>query len=44
MLRYAVERLDASVRTELMAVRRRRRVTVGDSDLGQNRRSPPSTR
>jgi 3-methyladenine DNA glycosylase AlkD len=44
MLRYAVERLDASLRTELMAVGRRRTATFGDSDLGQNRRSPPSTR
>jgi 3-methyladenine DNA glycosylase AlkD len=44
MLRYAVERLDASVRSELMAAGRPRRATVGDSDLGQNRRSPPSPR
>jgi 3-methyladenine DNA glycosylase AlkD len=44
MLRYAVERLDASVRSELMAAGRPRRATVGDSDLGQNRRTPPSPR
>ena len=42
MLRYAVERLDARLRTELMAAGRRRTATVGDSDLGQNRSSPPS--
>jgi hypothetical protein len=40
MLRYAVERLDARLRTELMAAGRRRTATVGDSDLGQNRSSP----
>jgi len=44
MLRYAVERLDAPLRAELMAVRRRRTATGGDSDLGQNHRSPPLAR
>jgi 3-methyladenine DNA glycosylase AlkD len=41
MLRYAVERLDAPLRTELMAAGWPRRATVGDSDLGQDLRSPP---
>jgi 3-methyladenine DNA glycosylase AlkD len=44
MLRYAVERLDAPVRAELMAVGRRRTATFGASGQGQNRRSPPSAR
>jgi 3-methyladenine DNA glycosylase AlkD len=44
MLRYAIERLDAPLRADLMAAGRRRTATVGDSDLGQNRRSPPSAK
>jgi len=44
MQRYAVERLDAPLRAELMAAGRRQTATVGASDPGQNRRSPPSAR
>jgi 3-methyladenine DNA glycosylase AlkD len=44
MLRYAIERLDAPLRADLMAAGRRRTATVGDSDLGQNCRSPPSAK
>jgi len=44
MLRYAVERLDAPVRAELMAAERRRTATVGVFGPGQNCRSPPSAR
>ena len=44
MLRYAVERLDALVRAELMAAGRRQTATAGASGPGQNRRSPPSAR
>jgi len=44
MLRYAVERLDAPLRADLMAAGRRRTATVGASGPGQNRRSPPSAR
>src|SRR5215216_1030658 len=44
MLRYAVERLDAPLRADLMAAERRGTATVDNSDLGQNRRSPPSAR
>jgi 3-methyladenine DNA glycosylase AlkD len=43
MLRYAVERLDAHLRAELMAARRRT-ATVDASGSGQNRWSPPSAR
>jgi 3-methyladenine DNA glycosylase AlkD len=44
MLRYAVERLDAPVRAELMAAGRRQTATADASGPGQNCRSPPSAR
>ena len=44
MLRYAVERLDAALRAELMAARRRRTATVGVSGPGLNHRCPHSAR
>ena len=44
MLRYAVERLDAPLRAELMAAGRLRTATVGAAVPGQNRGSPLSAR